>query len=81
MATVFGAAANTPIALSLMAVELLGGNVFPHVMIVAMVAYLASGHRGIYPAQRVARGKLTLDDHAEVPLRDWKDDPDQKLLP
>jgi H+/Cl- antiporter ClcA len=87
MATVFGTAANTPIALALMAVELLGGNMFPHVMIVAIVAYLASGHRGIYPAQRVARGKLTTDDHDEVPLRDWSDeppgddDPPQKLLP
>ena len=76
MATVFGTAANTPIALSLMAVELLGGDVLPHVMIVAIVAYLASGHRGIYPAQRVARGKLVLQDHAEVPLREWGDRPE-----
>ena len=89
MATVFGTAANTPIALSLMAVELLGGEVFPHVMIVAIVAYLASGHRGIYPAQRVARGKLVLHEHPEVPLREWKslpppaepDDGDQNAAP
>jgi H+/Cl- antiporter ClcA len=58
MATVFGAAANTPLALSLMAVELCGAAVLPHVVIVAVVAYLVSGHRGIYPAQRIHRDKL-----------------------
>ncbi len=71
LASVFGAAANTPIALSIMGVELLGANVFPHVVVVAVVAYIASGHRGIYPAQRVARAKLASRIHREVPLRDW----------
>jgi len=71
MAAVFGAAANTPLALSIMAAELLGATVFPHVVVVCVVAYLASGHRGIYPAQRVAHGKLALRPHEEVPLRDW----------
>ena len=58
LAAVFGAAANTPLALSIMAVELLGAGVLPHVAVVMGVAYLASGHRGIYPAQRVARSKF-----------------------
>jgi H+/Cl- antiporter ClcA len=57
MAAVFAAASNTPLALSVMAVELLGANVLPHVVIVCVVAYLVSGHRSIYSAQRVARGK------------------------
>lgn len=57
MAALFGAAANTPLALTLMAVELLGAGVLPHVAIVAVVAYLFSGHRSIYPAQRIARFK------------------------
>jgi H+/Cl- antiporter ClcA len=57
LAAVFGAAANTPLALSIMAVELLGAGALPHVVIVTVVAYLLSGHRGIYPAQRVARLK------------------------
>ncbi|HEX2571099.1 MAG TPA: chloride channel protein [Polyangia bacterium] len=75
LAAVFGAAANTPIALSIMAVELLGGAVLPHVAIVTVVAYLLTGHRGIYPAQRIARlkhggpllGRL-------VPLRDLEEE-------
>ncbi|HVO30259.1 MAG TPA: chloride channel protein, partial [bacterium] len=57
LAAVFGAAANTPIALSVMAVELLGAPVLPHVFIVTVTAYLLTGHRGIYPAQRITRPK------------------------
>ncbi|MEW5855473.1 MAG: chloride channel protein [Myxococcota bacterium] len=57
LAALFGAAANTPLALSIMAVELLGGNAFPHVVIVVTAAYVMTGHRGIYPAQRLLRGK------------------------
>jgi H+/Cl- antiporter ClcA len=73
LATVFGTAANAPIALSIMAVELLGASVLPHVVIVAVVAYLVSGHRGIYPAQRVASAKLAAERlGVEVPLRDWE---------
>lgn len=57
LAAVFASASNTPLALSIMAVELLGANVLPHVVIVCVVAYLISGHRSIYPSQRVTRGK------------------------
>lgn len=58
MAAVFGAAANTPIALSLMAVELLGFYSLPHVAIVCVAAYLMTGMSSIYPGQRFARSKL-----------------------
>ncbi len=57
MAAVFAASANTPLALSIMAMELLGANVFPHVVIVCVLAYLLVGHRSIYPAQRLLHGK------------------------
>jgi H+/Cl- antiporter ClcA len=57
LAALFGAAANTPLALSVMAVELMGASVLPHVVLVTVFAYLLSGHRGIYPAQRLARWK------------------------
>jgi H+/Cl- antiporter ClcA len=79
LAAVFGAAANTPIALSIMAAELLGANVFPHVVIVSVVAYIASGHRSIYPAQRVGRAKLASKAHEEIPLRDWPHEHDENL--
>lgn len=57
MAAVFAAAANTPLALSIMAVELLGAGALPHVALVSVIAYLLAGHRGIYPAQRLLRDK------------------------
>ena len=52
MAAVFAAASNTPLALSIMAVELLGAHALPHVAIVCVLAYAISGRRSIYPAQR-----------------------------
>ena len=57
LAAVFAASSNTPLALSIMAMELLGAPVFPHVVIVCVLAYLLSGHRSIYPAQRLLNGK------------------------
>ena len=58
LAAVFAAASNTPLALSIMAMELLGAGVFPHVAIVCVLAYLFTGHRSIYPSQRLSFGKL-----------------------
>jgi H+/Cl- antiporter ClcA len=57
MAAVFAASSNTPLALSIMAMELLGASVFPHVVIVCVLAYLLTGHRSIYPSQRLLHGK------------------------
>jgi H+/Cl- antiporter ClcA len=57
IAAVFGAAANTPVALSIMAAELMGIAILPHALIVTIIAFLLSGHRGIYPSQRVHRTK------------------------
>ncbi|MBC7792550.1 MAG: chloride channel protein [Clostridia bacterium] len=51
LAAVFAAAAKTPLALSIMAVELLGTDVFPHVMIVCVLACLMTGRRSIYPSR------------------------------
>ncbi len=75
LAALFGAAANTPLALSIMAVELLGASVAPHVVIVSVIAYLLSGHRGIYPAQRLARRKGGEAIPHMVPLREYESVP------
>lgn len=53
LAAVFAAASNAPLALSIMAVELLGVGIFPHVVIVAVIAYVLTGQRGIYSSQRL----------------------------
>jgi H+/Cl- antiporter ClcA len=70
LAAVFAAAANTPLALSIMAVELLGGNLFPHVVIVCVLGYLLSGERGIYSAQRLLRYKRGAGLTRATALRD-----------
>jgi H+/Cl- antiporter ClcA len=70
LAAVFAAASNTPLALSVMAVELLGGNLFPHVVIVCVFTYLLSGQRSIYTAQRLLRSKSGALLHRPTPLRD-----------
>jgi H+/Cl- antiporter ClcA len=62
LAAVFGAASNTPLALSIMAVELLGVNALPHVAIVCVISYVLAGRRSIYTAQRDRVTRLRLGD-------------------
>ena len=54
---VFAGAANTPIASTLMAVELFGAEAGAYAGIACVISYLFSGHSGIYRAQRVGRSK------------------------
>jgi H+/Cl- antiporter ClcA len=54
---VFAGAANTPIASTFMAVELFGGEAGAYAGIACVIAYLFSGHAGIYNAQRVGKSK------------------------
>ena len=49
---VFAGAANTPIASTIMAIELFGPEIGPFAALACVVAYLFSGHTGIYRAQR-----------------------------
>lgn len=59
---VFAGAANTPIASTIMAIELFGPEVGTFAGMACVVSYLFSGHTGIYHAQRVGHAK-----HASVP--------------
>jgi H+/Cl- antiporter ClcA len=70
MAATFAAASNTPLALSIMAMELLGPGAFPHVVIVCAFAYVLSGHRSIYGAQRLRADKSGLRLMGVLALRD-----------
>lgn len=57
-AAVFASASNTPIACSVMAIELLGWHIAPYAVIGCCAAYYFSGQRGIYSSQLVSRKKL-----------------------
>jgi H+/Cl- antiporter ClcA len=54
---VFAGAANTPIASTLMAVELFGAEAGAYAGIACVLSYLFSGHKGIYSSQRIGQRK------------------------
>lgn len=54
---VFAGATNTPIACTIMGIELFGGEHVLYFAIACFTAYYFSGHSGIYHAQRVAVSK------------------------
>jgi H+/Cl- antiporter ClcA len=61
---VFSGAANTPLASTLMAVELFGAEAGAYAGIACVLSYLFSGHGGIYSAQRIGKSKYASEDVA-----------------
>jgi H+/Cl- antiporter ClcA len=59
---VFAGATNTPIACTIMGVELFGGDYILYYAIACFTAYYFSGHTGIYLSQRVGMSKVQTDD-------------------
>ena len=55
---VFAGAANTPLASTLLAMELFGAEAGVYAAVACVASYLFSGHGGIYHAQRVAAAKF-----------------------
>jgi len=54
---VFAGAANTPLACTLLAMELFGAEIGVYALLACVISYLFSGHTGIYKAQRVGHAK------------------------
>jgi H+/Cl- antiporter ClcA len=50
---VFAAATNTPLACTIMGLELFGSGALPYFAVGCVVAYVFSSHRGIYGSQRI----------------------------
>ncbi|WP_413557239.1 voltage-gated chloride channel family protein [Bdellovibrio sp. HCB209] len=50
---VFAGAANTPLACTIMAMELFGTNGAVFFAVACVISYLSSGHKGIYHSQRI----------------------------
>jgi H+/Cl- antiporter ClcA len=78
---VFAGATNTPIACTLMGIELFGGEYVLYYAIVCFTAYYFSGHTGIYSGQRVFINKgntaddgtfKTLKSIREERLNNWR---------
>jgi H+/Cl- antiporter ClcA len=51
MAAVLAGAANTPIAASLLAMEMFGPALAPYTTVACVISFLMTGHRSVYPSQ------------------------------
>jgi H+/Cl- antiporter ClcA len=79
MVSLLAGAANTPIAASILAVELFGAKVAPYAAVACVTSFLMTGHRSVYPSQifaimksssfRDESGKEVIDAQAEFLLR------------
>lgn len=57
MVALLAGCANTPIAASVMAIELFGASLSPYAAIACVVSFLMVGHRSVYPSQILAMVK------------------------
>jgi H+/Cl- antiporter ClcA len=62
---VFAGATNTPLACTLMGIELFGSGPVVYLAIACFIAYLFSGHTGIYLSQRIGLQKAPTDSPGE----------------
>jgi len=68
---VFAGATNTPIACTIMGVELFGADNVLYYAVACFTAYYFSGHSGIYHAQRIGASKVTkLNHHTNATLHE-----------
>ena len=71
---VFAGATNTPIACTIMGVELFGGEHILYYAVACFMAYYFSGHSGIYQTQRVAISKVdSLKNTHEITLKEERE--------
>ncbi|MCB9366188.1 MAG: chloride channel protein [Calditrichaeota bacterium] len=65
--SVLAGAANTPIAASMLAIEMFGAEIGPYAAGCAMVSFIMTGHRSIYPSQVLSASK---SDSLRAPLNE-----------
>jgi H+/Cl- antiporter ClcA len=58
--SVLAGAANTPIAASIMAVEMFGPKIAPYAAVACVISFLMTGHRSVYPSQVLSIKKSAL---------------------
>ena len=54
LVSLLAGAANTPIAASIMAVELFGPKIAPYAAVSCVISFPMTGHRSVYPSQVLA---------------------------
>jgi H+/Cl- antiporter ClcA len=71
---VFAGATNTPLACTIMGVELFGAGVILPLAVGCVVAYVFSSHRGIYPSQRIHAAKGSRFIEGRPRLSSWNEE-------
>ncbi len=63
LVAVLAGAANTPLAASIMAIELFGAPIAPYATVVCVISFLMTGRQSIFPHQRISmqNGKMELE--------------------
>ncbi len=59
LVAVLAGAANTPIAASIMSIELFGPAIAPYATVASVISFLMTGHRSVYPSQILSVRKST----------------------
>ncbi len=57
LVSVLAGASNTPIAASIMAVEMFGPSIAPYATVACVISFLMTGHRSVYPSQVLSISK------------------------
>jgi hypothetical protein len=57
LVSLLAGAANTPLAASIMAVEMFGPGIAPYAAVACVVSFLITGHRSVYPSQVLSVSK------------------------
>lgn len=70
---VFAGATNTPLACTMMGIELFGADHVVYYAVACFTAYYFSGHSGIYQSQRVAVSKFHTQENDEETIKQAKD--------
>lgn len=70
---VFAGATNTPLACTIMGVELFGGEHIIYYAIACFIAYYFSGHSGIYSSQRISSSKIRSENHLSISIKHLRD--------
>ena len=69
LVSVLAGSANTPLAASIMAIELFGPAIAPYATVSCVISFLITGQQSVYPSQRISwdSGK-TPNEHPAVPI-------------
>jgi H+/Cl- antiporter ClcA len=57
LTAVLAGAANTPIAASIMSIEMFGPEIAPYAAVACVISFLMTGHRSVYPSQILSMSK------------------------